>query len=281
MRGNPYGISHAEKSIVSQIIHPAAIVSKHAEIGRDVEIGPYCMVDEHVKIGDGCRLISHVVISGHTTIGPDNRIFPFVSIGHEPQDLKYHGEPSEVVIGSGNTIRENVTINPGTEGGGMLTRIGDNNLLMAYSHVAHDCLLGSGIIMANAVTLAGHVVVDDGAIVGGMSAIHQFIRIGRYSMIGGMSGVVKDIPPYCLTAGGYRPGLAGLNVVGLRRHGFSNERIRMLKEIYRILLQGSGKMDERMREAESAAGDDADALHLIEFVRTAERGMTTHRRDTQ
>lgn len=265
---------------MSQMIHSSAVVSDHAEIGRDVEIGPCCIVDEHVKIGDRCKLISHVVISGRTTIGSDNRIFPFASIGHEPQDLKYHGEPSEVIIGSGNTIRENVTINPGTEGGGMLTRIGDNNMLMAYSHVAHDCLLGSGIVMANAVTLAGHVDIDDGAIIGGMSAIHQFIRIGRYSMIGGMSGVVKDIPPFCLTAGGYRPGLAGLNVIGLRRGGFSNERIRMLKEIYRILLQGSGKVDERISDAESIAGDDADALHLIEFVRSAERGMTTHRRDS-
>ncbi len=263
-----------------QMIHSSAVVSDRAEVGRDVEIGPCCIVDEHVKIGDGCKLISHVVISGHTTIGSDNRIFPFASIGHEPQDLKYHGEPSEVIIGSGNTIRENVTINPGTEGGGMLTRIGENNLLMAYSHVAHDCILGSGIIMANAVTLAGHVEIDDGAIIGGMSAIHQFIRIGRYSMIGGMSGVVKDVPPYCLTAGGYRPGLAGLNLIGLRRRGFSNERIKMLKEIYRILLQGSGKIDERMSEAESIAGDDADALHLLEFVRSAERGMTTHRRDS-
>lgn len=261
------------------MIHPSAVVSEHAEIGSDVEIGPYCIVDEHVKIGDRCKLISHVVISGHTSIGSDNRIFPFSSIGHEPQDLKYHGEPSEVIIGNRNTIRENVTINPGTEGGGMLTRIGNDNLLMAYSHVAHDCLLGSGIVMANAVTLAGHVEIDDGAIIGGMSAIHQFIRIGRYSMIGGMSGVVKDIPPYCLTAGGYRPGLAGLNLIGLRRRGFSNERIRILKEIYRILLQGSGKIGERMSEAESIAGDDADVLHLIEFVRTAERGMTTHRRD--
>jgi len=264
---------------VTQVIHSTAVVSEQAEIGTDVEIGPYCVIDKHVKVGNGCKLISHVVISGHTTLGSDNRIFPFASIGHEPQDLKYHGEPSEVVIGSGNTIRENVTINPGTEGGGMLTLIGDDNMLMAYSHVAHDCLLGSGIVMANGATLAGHVKVDDGAIIGGMSAIHQFLRIGRYSMIGGMSGVVKDIPPFCLTAGGYRPGLAGLNLVGLRRRGFSNDRIKVLKEIYRILLQGSGKLGERMNEAESIAGDDADAMHLVEFVRTAERGMTTHRRD--
>ena len=264
---------------MTKMIHPTAIVSDKARIGDNVTIGPYCVVDEHVVLGDGCELISHVSISGHTTIGSNNRFFPFSSIGHEPQDLKFHGEPSELIMGDGNTIRESVTINPGTEGGGMLTRLGNNNLLMAYSHVAHDCLLENDIIMANNATLAGHVKVEDGAIIGGMSAIHQFLRIGRYSMIGGMSGVVKDIPPYCLTAGGYRPALAGLNLIGLRRRGFSNGRIKVLKEIYRILLQGSGKIDERMAEAESIADSDEDALYLIEFVRSAERGMTIHRRD--
>jgi len=262
------------------MIHPSATVSDKASIGEGVNIGPYCVVDEHVTLGDGCELISHVVVSGHTTIGSNNRIFPFACIGHEPQDLKFHGELSEVVIGDNNTIRESVTINPGTEGGGMLTRIGSRNLLMAYAHVAHDCLVGDEVIMANNATLAGHVEVDDGAIIGGMSAIHQFLRIGRYSMIGGMSGIVKDIPPYCLTAGGYRPGLAGLNLVGLRRRGFSNERIKMLKEIYRTLLQGSGKIEARIDEAATIAGDDVDALHLVEFVRSAGRGVTTHRRDS-
>ena len=262
------------------MIHPSATVSDKARIGKDVKIGPYCVVDEHVSLGDGCELISHVVISGHTTIGTNNRFFPFACISHEPQDLKFHGEPSEIVIGDNNTIRESVTINPGTEGGGMLTRIGNGNLLMAYAHVAHDCLVGDEVIMANNATLAGHVTVEDGAIIGGMSAIHQFLRIGRNSMIGGMSGIVKDIPPYCLTAGGYRPGLAGLNLVGLRRRGFSNERIKVLKEIYRILLQGSGKIEARIDEAAAIAGDDVDALHLVEFVRSAERGVTTHRRDS-
>ena len=262
------------------MIHPSATVSDKARIGKDVKIGPYCVVDEHVSLGDGCELISHVVISGHTTIGSNNRFFPFACISHEPQDLKFHGEPSEIVIGDNNTIRESVTINPGTEGGGMLTRIGNGNLLMAYAHVAHDCLVGDEVIMANNATLAGHVTVEDGAIIGGMSAIHQFLRIGRNSMIGGMSGIVKDIPPYCLTAGGYRPGLAGLNLVGLRRRGFSNERIKVLKEIYRILLQGSGKIEGRIDEAAVIAGDDVDALHLVEFVRSAERGVTTHRRDS-
>lgn len=262
------------------MIHPTAVVSDKASIGENVKIGPFCVVDEHVSIGDGCELISHVVISGHTTIGASNRIFPFATVGHEPQDLKFHGEPSEVVIGDNNTIRESVTINPGTEGGGMLTRIGNGNLLMAYAHVAHDCMVGNEVIMANNATLAGHVIVDDGAIIGGMSAIHQFLRIGRYSMIGGMSGIVKDIPPYCLTAGGYRPSLAGLNLVGLRRRGFSNECIKVLKDIYRILLQGSGKIVDRMDEATSVAGDDVDARHLVEFVGSAERGVTTHRRDS-
>lgn len=262
------------------MIHPTAVVSDKASIGENVKVGPFCVVGEDVSIGDGCELISHVVVSGHTTIGSNNRIFPFATVGHEPQDLKFHGESSELVIGDNNTIRESVTINPGTEGGGMLTRIGNNNLLMAYAHVAHDCIVGNEVVMANNATLAGHVIVDDGAIIGGMSAIHQFLRIGRYSMIGGMSGIVKDIPPYCLTAGGYRPGLAGLNLVGLRRRGFSNERIKVLKDIYRILLQGRGRIVGRMDEATRVAGDDVDARHLVEFVGSAERGITTHRRDS-
>jgi len=264
---------------MSVAIHPSAVVSDKAELGEGVSVGPFCVVDEHVCVGDGTQLISHVVLSGHTTLGKNNRIFPFASVGHEPQDLKYHGEPSEVAIGDGNTIRENVTINPGTEGGGMLTRMGNNNLLMAYSHVAHDCLLGNDIVMANCATLAGHVSVDDGAIIGGMSAIHQFLRIGRYAMIGGMSGIVKDVPPFCLTAGGYRPGLAGLNLVGLKRQGLGLERIRLLKEVYRILLQSNDSLDQRLAEANVLAEGDDYAEHLVEFVRTSKKGLTVHRRD--
>jgi len=255
------------------------MIGDGAEIHPEAIIGPYCVVDSHVRIGAGTELFSHVVISGRTTIGKNNRIFPFACIGHEPQDLKYNGEPSEVVIGDGNTIRENVTINPGTEGGGMLTRMGSGNLLMAYSHVAHDCKLGDEVIMANAATLAGHVEIADGAIVGGLSAIHQFIRIGRYSMIGGMSGIVKDVPPFCLTAGGYRPGLAGLNLIGLRRHGISSGTIKKLKKLYSILLQGTGKLDQRLQESAEVAEDDPYAVELAEFVRTAKRGLTIHRRD--
>lgn len=264
---------------MSVSIHPSAVVSDKAELGEAVSVGPFCVIDEHVCVGDGTQLTSHVVLSGHTTLGKNNRIFPFASLGHEPQDLKYHGEPSEVVIGDDNTIRENVTINPGTEGGGMMTRIGNNNLLMAYSHVAHDCLLGSDIVMANCATLAGHVYVDDGAIIGGMSAIHQFLRIGRYAMIGGMSGIVKDVPPFCLTAGGYRPGLAGLNLVGLKRQGLGLERIRLLKEVYRILLQSNDSFDQRLAEANVLAEGDDCAEHLVDFVRTSKKGLTVHRRD--
>ena len=260
-------------------IHPTAIIADGANIGDNVRIGPYCVVDEHVEIGDGCQLYSHVVISGHTRIGCRNRFFPFCSVGHEPQDLKYHGEDSVVMIGDDNTIRENVTINPGTEGGGMLTRIGNNNLLMAYVHIAHDCLLGDRIVMANCATLAGHVSIDDDAIIGGMSAIHQFLRVGKLAMVGGMSGIVQDVPPYTLTAGGYRPGLVGLNAVGLKRHGFSTSDIRDLKEVYRLLLQGAGELQPRLEQAYALTDEDTHARHLVDFVQSAKRGITPHRRD--
>jgi len=261
------------------MIHASAIVSDKAELAEGVQIGPFCVVDEHVRIGAGTQLLSHVVITGHTTIGENNKFFPFSSIGHQPQDLKYHGEPSEVIIGDNNTIRENVTINPGTEGGGMLTRVGNHNLLMAYSHVAHDCIVGSNVVMANCATLAGHVEVGDGAIIGGMSAIHQFLRIGRFAMIGGMSGIVKDVPPFSLTAGGYRPGLAGLNLVGLKRQGASSDKIRLLKEVYRVLLQSTDSLEQRLAEADILAEGDEYAEYLVEFVRTSKKGLTLHRRD--
>ena len=264
---------------MSIAIHPTAMVSEQAQLGEGVRVGPYCVIDEHVTIGAGSELKSHVVVSGHTTIGQHNRFFPFASIGHEPQDLKYHGEPSEVVIGDHNTIRENVTINPGTEGGGMLTKIGNGNLLMAYTHIAHDCLIGHNVVMANCATLAGHVSIDDGAVIGGLSAIHQFLRIGRYAMVGGMSGIVKDVPPFCLTAGGYRPTLAGLNVLGLKRKGSSIDELRQLKELYRVLFQSVDSLEKRVSEARVLAKDDADALHLVDFVAAAKKGLTLPNRD--
>ncbi len=260
-------------------IHPTAIISPEAQLAAGVRIGPYCIIDGPVRLGEGCELHSHVVLSGRTTIGANNRFFPFASAGLVPQDLKYHGEPSEVIIGDGNTIREHATIHAGTEGGGMVTRIGDHNLLMAYSHVAHDCLLGSHIVLANGATLAGHVTIDDHAIIGGLSAIHQFLRIGRLAMIGGMSGIVKDVPPFTMIAGGYRPGLAGLNLVGLRRAGFDNERIALLKQVYRLLFQRDLPQQERCSAAQALAGEDADARHLIDFIASAKRGVTHPRGD--
>lgn len=261
------------------LIHPTAIVAATAEVADDARIGPYCLVGEGVRIGAGCELASHVVVTGRTRIGQNNRIFPFASIGHEPQDLKYKGEPSEIVIGDGNTIREGVTINPGTQGGGMLTSIGNNNLLMAYAHVAHDCRIGDGVVLANCATLAGHVEVQNGAIIGGLSAIHQFVRIGSLAMVGGMSGVVKDVPPFCLTAGGYRPGLAGINIIGLKRRGVPQASVQLLKELYRLLLASAGKLAERLAQAEQLVGEDAYGRAMVDFVRDAKRGLTLPRRN--
>ncbi|RMH62926.1 MAG: acyl-ACP--UDP-N-acetylglucosamine O-acyltransferase [Zetaproteobacteria bacterium] len=259
-------------------IHPTALVDARAELADDVEVGPYCIVGPHVRIGPGCRLMSHVVIDGRTTLGARNRIFPFASIGQVPQDLKYHGEPSELIIGDENTIRENVTINLGTEGGGMVTRIGSRNLLMAYSHVAHDCIIGNEVIMANCATLAGHIVVEDGVILGGLSAVHQFVRIGKYAMVGGMCGPTKDVPPFCLVSGGYQPGLSGLNLIGLKRRGLNAAQIKQLKTLYRVLFRSHEKLTRRIERAESLIEDDYGRC-LVEFVRNAKRGLLTHRRD--
>jgi len=261
------------------MIHPSAVIAEGAKIAANVKIGPYCVVGENVSLGEGCDLMSHVVLGGHTSIGKGNRFFPFSAVGMEPQDLKYHGEPSRVEIGDNNTFRENVTVNAGTEGGGMLTSIGNNNLLMAYVHIAHDCHVGNEVVMANCATLAGHITIHDGAIIGGMSAIHQFVRVGRFSMIGGMSGIGKDVPPFCLTAGGYRPGLAGLNIIGLKRRNFTLEDISMLKKAYRILLQGSGNMKDKIAQAEQELDDSPLMTEMLDFVRQAERGLVMHRRD--
>ncbi len=258
-------------------IHPTAVVAEGAGIETGVVIGPYCIVGPDVRIDSGTELMSHVVVSGRTHIGRRNRIFPFASIGQEPQDLKYHGEPSRIEIGDDNTLREYVTVNTGTEGGGMITRIGNGTLLMAYAHVAHDCQVGNEAILANCATLAGHIVIGDGAIIGGLTAIHQFVRIGRYAMVGGMCGVNKDVPPYCLVMGGYRAGLAGLNLIGLKRRGFTQDTIRRLKRVYKVLLQGRGPLEERLRKAAAPAAEDPHAREMVEFVRAAERGVTMHR----
>jgi len=249
-------------------IHPTAVIDPAARIGKAVSIGPYCVIGPHVTLGDGVRLLSHVVVEGRTTIGPGTVVYPFASLGHRPQDLKFKGEPSTLEIGSNNQIREHVTMNPGTEGGGMVTRVGDNGLFMMAAHVAHDCIIGNNVIMANNATLAGHVTIGDYVIVGGLSAVHQFVRIGNFAIIGGMSGVESDVIPFGLVKG-ERAHLAGLNMVGLERRGFSRDDIRALRSAYRMLFAPEGTLAERLEETAVQYKDQAQVKHIVEFIRAA------------
>ncbi|MHB1286335.1 MAG: acyl-ACP--UDP-N-acetylglucosamine O-acyltransferase [Leptospirales bacterium] len=261
-------------------IHPLAQVSKEVELGPGVWIGPYCLLEGPISVGAGTRLLSHVVIHGRTTLGKGNILYPFSSVGLVPQDLKYHGEPSSVVIGDRNTIRESVTIHRGTEGGGMLTRIGDQNLLMASCHVAHDCHLGSRIIMANAANLAGHITIEDGAIIGGLSGLHQFVRIGTLSMVGGMSGIPKDVPPY-VWASGNRAYLYGLNLEGLKRANFSAQAIGDLKKAYQILFRSGHSQKDALKAVRGSIQTGPEINHLLEFIEHSERGVLTAPRQGQ
>ncbi len=247
-------------------IHPTAIVADEARLADDVEIGPYCVIGEHVALGAGVSLKSHVVIDGRTTIGERTRIFPFASIGFETQDLKYKGEPSSLEIGPDNTIREHVTINPGTEGGGMVTRIGSHCLLMVGAHVAHDCQIGDHVILVNNATLGGHVVIEDYAILGGLSAVHQFVRIGRHAMIGGMSGVERDVIPYGVVIGD-RARLTGLNIIGMQRRGFSRDDIQGLRSAYQFLFSVDGTFNDRVIEAAERFGGIGPVDDIIAFIR--------------
>jgi UDP-N-acetylglucosamine acyltransferase len=248
-------------------IHCTAIVSAKATLGQDVQIGPYCVVGGDVVLGDRVILRSHVVVEGRTRVGPDTELFPFASIGHCPQDLKYTGEPSELVVGDHNTIREYVTMNPGTTAGGMVTKVGDGGLFMMGAHVAHDCRIGDRVIMANNATLAGHVIVEDDAIIGGLAAVHQHVRIGRRAMVGGMSGVEHDVIPFGLVMG-ERATLNGLNVVGLKRGGFSRDDIQALQAAYDAMFASSGTMADRLSEIEKCYGDDGPVGELLAFMRS-------------
>ena len=247
-------------------IHPTAIIAPGATLAEDVSIGPYCVVGEEVVLGAGVTLIAHIVVDGRTTIGEKTRIFPFASIGLEPQDLKYRGEKSRLVIGRHNTIREHVTMNPGTEGGGMVTRVGDHGLFMVGAHVAHDCQIGDHVIMANNATLAGHVVVEDYALLGGLSAVHQFVRIGQHAMIGGMSGVERDVIPYGQVMGD-RARLSGLNIIGMQRRGFSREDIQTLRSAYQFLFSADGTFNDRVTEMAERFGGVAPVDDIIAFIR--------------
>ncbi len=248
-------------------IHSTAIIEQGARLGEGAVIGPYCCVGGMVELGDGVRLHSHVVVAGKTTIGPNTHVYPFASIGHPPQDLKYKGEESELVIGANNVIREHATMNPGTAGGGMITRIGNNCLFMVGAHVAHDCDIANHVIMANNATLAGHVAVDDFAILGGLSAVHQFCRIGRHAMIGGMSGVENDVIPYGSVTGN-RARLDGLNIVGLRRRGFSRSEVAAMRKAYRLLFAQEGTMAERLEDVAEMYRDNVAVMEIVGFIRS-------------
>ena len=246
-------------------IHPTAIIADGAKIDENVSIGPYSMVGSDVELDDGVELISHVVVTGHTSIGANTRIFPFASIGHQPQDLKYQGEASSLTIGCNNVIREYVTMNPGTEGGGMATRIGNNCLFMVAAHVAHDCQIADNVILVNNATLAGHVSIEDWAIIGGLSAVHQFVRIGKHSMIGGKTGVAEDVIPYGSVIGN-RARLSGLNIVGLKRRDFSREDIQNLRKAYRLIFAEEGTFAERILDVAELFPDNEPVQDIINFI---------------
>lgn len=255
-------------------IHPTAIIDPHASIGLDNIIGPYVVIGPDVCIGNGNEIGPHAVLTGHTAIGDANRIFQFASIGAPPQDLKWRGEDSRLVIGSRNIIREYVTLQPGTENGGGITTIGDDNLFMASCHVAHDCHVGNHVHLANVATLAGHITVGDHAILSGLCAVHQFARIGAYAFVAGGAMVSQDVPPYCLVQGD-RARLVSLNEVGLKRGGFTEADILALRCAFRALFGGTGSKAERLAAAAGEADRCAAVRTLLEFVRTSTRGLVT------
>ena len=253
-------------------IHPTAIVHPKATIEEGVVIGAFCILREGVTIKKGSRLISNVVIEGDTEIGENCIVYPFTSIGLPPQDLKYKEEKTGVRIGKDNIIREYITIHRASVGGDGITTIGDNNFLMAYVHIAHDCKIGSHVIMANAATLGGHVVVEDYSVIGGLVAIHQFTRIGAYAMVGGFSGVGQDVPPYTI-ASGARAKLYGLNTIGLKRHGFSDTKINTLKKAYKILFREKRTLKDAIKKIQEELTYTDEIKHLIEFIQKNKRGI--------
>jgi UDP-N-acetylglucosamine acyltransferase len=254
-------------------IHPTAIIDPKAEIAADAAIGPYCVIGSDVTIGARTHLMAHVFLEGKLTIGEDNIFFPYCSCGVAPQDLKYVGEASETRIGSRNKIREFVSIHRGTQGGGMVTAIGDDNLLMAYVHVAHDVVIGNHTILANGVTFAGHVTVDDYANVGGLSAVHQFVRIGQHSMVGSRSVIKQNVLPFSITATQHESSIYGANRVGLQRHGFSPDEIEPLQNAFRILGHASLNTTQAMARIEEEIPQTAAVKDLISFIRASERGF--------
>ena len=254
-------------------IHPTAIVAPGARLHPTVEVGPYAVIGPGVQIGAGSSVGPHAVIEGRTRIGERNRVFQFASVGAQPQDLKYAGEDSALEIGNENLIREFTTLHKGTTGGGGVTRIGDRNLFMAYSHVAHDCRVGDGCVFANGATLGGHVEVGDHAILGGLAAVHQFTRIGRHAFLAGGTMVVMDIPPFCM-AQGDRAELVGVNSIGMARHGFTEEQITRVKEAYRFLFRSKLPLEEAVERIRTELGAPTEVQTLLGFVTSSQRGLT-------
>jgi UDP-N-acetylglucosamine acyltransferase len=259
------------------LIHPMAVVEDGARIGPGVKIGPFCTIGPEVELGEGCHLISHVALAGRTTIGPRTRIFPFASIGHIPQDLKYRGEPSTLTIGGDCMIREGVTMNPGTEGGGLKTVIGDRCAFLANSHVGHDTRVGNDCILSNNVMLAGHVTVGDYVIFGGGSAVIQYARVGSHAFVGGMSGLENDLIPYGMAMGN-RAHLAGLNIIGLRRRGFTREQIHDIRRAYRLLFADEGTLSERVEDVAEEFSTHPFVHEILDFIREGkDRSICTPR----
>ena len=254
-------------------IHPTAIVDPAARVPASCKIGPFCVIGAEVTMGEDCELLSHVVIDGPTTMGSRNRVFPFSTLGLEPQDLKFKGEKTRLEIGDDNVFRESVTIHRGTPGGGGVTRVGSHCLIMAYTHIAHDCTIADNVIMANAATLAGHVTVEEYAVVGALCPVHQFVRIGAYSYIGGGTTLTQDVLPFSLTSAKREVHAFGMNTIGLQRKGFTKERLRKIHQAYRLLLSSKMNIGDALAKlkAESDLGQDVE--RLVKFVEGSERGI--------
>lgn len=257
-------------------VHPTAVIAEGAVVPASCKVGPYCTIGPNVVLDEECELVSHVVLDGHTTFGAKNKIFSFACLGISPQDLKYAGEPTRLEVGDGNTIREYVTISRGTVGGGGVTRVGSGCLIMAYTHIGHDSTIGNGCILANAATLAGHVTVEDYAVVGALNPVHQFCTIGRYAYVGGGTTITQDVLPYSLTSIERNNHAYGLNKVGLQRRGFSNEELRELTTAMRLLVSGKKNTTqalEAINDMIESGGGNEHVRYLADFVKKSERGV--------
>ncbi|MDR2067874.1 MAG: acyl-ACP--UDP-N-acetylglucosamine O-acyltransferase [Holosporaceae bacterium] len=248
------------------MIHPSAVISPSAKIGKNVQIGPYSVIGDEVDLRDNVEILSHVCVDGRTVVGEGTKIFSFAAIGYPPQDLKYGGESSILIIGKNNSLREYVTIHPGTRGGIMKTVIGDNNLFMIGVHIAHDCVIGNNVIMGNNATLGGHVKIDDSVIIGGLSAVHQYVRIGRNAVIGGMSGVERDVIPYGAVKG-ERARLYGINLIGLKRSGVSRQEITKLRKAYDVIFSRVGTLNENLNALEQIVESSSYVNDIVKFMR--------------